>query len=199
MLDGRSRAVFNGKVFVQPEAQKTDAKQTNRNLLLSDARQGGHQAAARDLRRRREVHPRRHGRPAGRRRALLRPEPRGPAAEPRERLLTYAFAAEVIERGGTGAGAGGARPTGAGAAGRARGEAAGQLDADSRAPSAPAPPPRTGCAASGDFPILTTAARDGRPLVYLDNAATSQKPRQVIEAITRFYAGENANIHRGVH
>ena len=36
MLDGRSRAVFNGKVFVQPEAQKTDAKQTNRNLLLSD-------------------------------------------------------------------------------------------------------------------------------------------------------------------
>ncbi len=37
ILDGRSRAVFNGKVFVKPEAQKTDAKQTNRNLLLSDA------------------------------------------------------------------------------------------------------------------------------------------------------------------
>ena len=36
VLDGRSRAVFNGKVFVKPEAQKTDAKQTNRNLLLSD-------------------------------------------------------------------------------------------------------------------------------------------------------------------
>ena len=50
-----------------------------------------------------------------------------------------------------------------------------------------------------DFPILTTAARDGRPLVYLDNAATSQKPRQVIEALTRFYAGGNANIHRGLH
>ena len=59
-------AVFNGKVFVQPEAQKTDAKQTNRNLLLQRRRAGRHQAAARDLRRRREVHPRRHGGPAGR-------------------------------------------------------------------------------------------------------------------------------------
>jgi Fe-S cluster assembly protein SufD len=37
VLDGRSRAVFNGKVFVRPEAQKTDAKQTNRNLILSDS------------------------------------------------------------------------------------------------------------------------------------------------------------------
>jgi cysteine desulfurase/selenocysteine lyase len=41
--------------------------------------------------------------------------------------------------------------------------------------------------------------RDGRPLVYLDNAATSQKPRQVIDAISRFYTSENANIHRGLH
>jgi cysteine desulfurase / selenocysteine lyase len=39
----------------------------------------------------------------------------------------------------------------------------------------------------------------GHPLVYLDNAATSQKPRQVIEAITRYYEHDNANIHRGVH
>ncbi|MBK8247962.1 MAG: cysteine desulfurase [Gemmatimonadetes bacterium] len=49
-----------------------------------------------------------------------------------------------------------------------------------------------------DFPILGTLAR-GKPLVYLDNAATSQKPRQVIEAITRYYESENGNIHRGVH
>ena len=41
--------------------------------------------------------------------------------------------------------------------------------------------------------------RGGRPLVYLDNAATSQKPRQVIDAISRFYTSENANIHRGLH
>jgi cysteine desulfurase/selenocysteine lyase len=49
-----------------------------------------------------------------------------------------------------------------------------------------------------DFPILSQRVR-GKPLVYLDNAATSQKPRAVIEAVARFYATENANIHRGVH
>ncbi len=49
-----------------------------------------------------------------------------------------------------------------------------------------------------DFPILGVSAR-GKPLVYLDNAATSQKPRQVIEALTRYYEEENGNIHRGVH
>jgi cysteine desulfurase / selenocysteine lyase len=49
-----------------------------------------------------------------------------------------------------------------------------------------------------DFPILSLCVR-GKPLVYLDNAATSQKPRSVIDAIGRFYASENANIHRGVH
>jgi cysteine desulfurase / selenocysteine lyase len=50
-----------------------------------------------------------------------------------------------------------------------------------------------------DFPILSESVRNGRPLVYLDNAATSQKPRQVIAAISRFYTSENANIHRGLH
>jgi cysteine desulfurase/selenocysteine lyase len=49
-----------------------------------------------------------------------------------------------------------------------------------------------------DFPILRQSIR-GKPLVYLDNAATSQKPQAVIDAVTRFYAVENANIHRGVH
>jgi cysteine desulfurase/selenocysteine lyase len=49
-----------------------------------------------------------------------------------------------------------------------------------------------------DFPILGTKVH-GHPLVYLDNAATSQKPRSVIDAIVRYYEGENANIHRGVH
>jgi cysteine desulfurase/selenocysteine lyase len=53
-------------------------------------------------------------------------------------------------------------------------------------------------AVRADFPILSTTVR-GKPLVYLDNAATSQKPRSVIEALVRFYSGENANIHRGVH
>jgi cysteine desulfurase / selenocysteine lyase len=49
-----------------------------------------------------------------------------------------------------------------------------------------------------DFPILHQKVH-GHPLVYLDNAATTQKPRQVIEAITRYYERDNANIHRGVH
>ena len=49
-----------------------------------------------------------------------------------------------------------------------------------------------------DFPILQKRVR-GRDLVYLDNAATSQKPKAVIEAITRYYESDNANIHRGVH
>ena len=49
-----------------------------------------------------------------------------------------------------------------------------------------------------DFPILQRKVH-GKPLVYLDNAATSQKPRQVIDAIVRYYEGSNANIHRGVH
>jgi cysteine desulfurase/selenocysteine lyase len=49
-----------------------------------------------------------------------------------------------------------------------------------------------------DFPILQTVVRN-HPLVYFDNAATTQKPTVVIEAIRRYYEAENANIHRGVH
>lgn len=49
-----------------------------------------------------------------------------------------------------------------------------------------------------DFPILSRTVY-GRPLVYLDNAATTQKPRQVVEAITEEYYNVNANVHRGVH
>ena len=49
-----------------------------------------------------------------------------------------------------------------------------------------------------DFPILAQRVHD-RPLVYFDNAATSQKPKCVVDAITRFYLLDNANIHRGVH
>jgi cysteine desulfurase/selenocysteine lyase len=49
-----------------------------------------------------------------------------------------------------------------------------------------------------DFPILERSV-NGKPLAYLDNAATTQKPRAVIEAITQYYSRYNANIHRGVH
>ena len=49
-----------------------------------------------------------------------------------------------------------------------------------------------------DFPILDQQVH-GKPLVYLDNAATSQKPRVVIDALTHYYERDNANVHRGIH
>ena len=50
-----------------------------------------------------------------------------------------------------------------------------------------------------DFPILERQVRDGQPLVYLDSANTSQKPRQVLDALADFYERHNANIHRATH
>jgi Fe-S cluster assembly protein SufD len=96
VLDDRSRAVFNGKVFVQPEAQKTDAKQTNRNLLRSDH-------ARVDTKPQLEIFADdvkcTHGATVGRLDDVARfyARSRGIPADAAERLLTYAFAAEVIE------------------------------------------------------------------------------------------------------
>jgi cysteine desulfurase/selenocysteine lyase len=53
-------------------------------------------------------------------------------------------------------------------------------------------------AARDDFPTLQQSV-NGHPLVYLDNAATTHKPRRVIDAIGRFYAEDNSNVHRGLH
>ncbi len=50
-----------------------------------------------------------------------------------------------------------------------------------------------------DFPILARTVRGGKPLVYLDNAATTQKPQPVLDALMHFYRDQNANVHRGVH
>src|SRR3989344_9093831 len=50
-----------------------------------------------------------------------------------------------------------------------------------------------------DFPILNRTVRNGKPLVYLDSAATSQKPQEVIDAIVEYYTEHNANVHRGIH
>lgn len=49
-----------------------------------------------------------------------------------------------------------------------------------------------------DFPMLKTEI-DGKPLIYFDNAATTQKPQQVIDAINNYYLFQNSNVHRGVH
>ncbi|WP_049564236.1 cysteine desulfurase [Streptomyces sp. SBT349] len=50
-----------------------------------------------------------------------------------------------------------------------------------------------------DFPILHRTVHGGKPLVYLDNAASSQKPRQVLDAVNDYYEQHHANVHRGVH
>src|SRR6201998_1327257 len=49
-----------------------------------------------------------------------------------------------------------------------------------------------------DFPILNQEVH-GKPLIYLDNAATSQKPRAVIDALVHYYERDNSNVHRGIH
>ncbi|CAE7885433.1 csd [Symbiodinium necroappetens] len=50
-----------------------------------------------------------------------------------------------------------------------------------------------------DFPALQQEVKPGVPLVYLDNAATSQKPKQVLDELNRFYSQDNSNVHRGMH
>jgi Fe-S cluster assembly protein SufD len=96
ILDGRSRGVFNGKVLVKPEAQKTNAKQTNRNLLLSDL-------ARVDTKPQLEIFADdvkcTHGATVGRLDDIARfyARSRGLPAAAADRLLTYAFAAEVVD------------------------------------------------------------------------------------------------------
>lgn len=65
-------------------------------------------------------------------------------------------------------------------------------------PTAPSGTTRAWSALRNDFPILDQSVH-GRPLVYLDNAATSQKPVAVIEALRHYYEHDNANVHRGIH
>ena len=86
----------------------------------------------------------------------------------------------------------------------AGGRVGGWADAPAGAASAadvraPAHPTTRLSALRNDFPILSTRTSRGRPLIYFDSAATSQKPRQVIDAVSRYYESANANIHRGVY
>ncbi|MFK8182490.1 MAG: SufS family cysteine desulfurase [Phormidesmis sp.] len=64
--------------------------------------------------------------------------------------------------------------------------------------SAPAKPALLADEVRADFPILRQEI-NGHPLVYLDNAATSQKPQAVLDAMANYYTADNANVHRGVH
>jgi cysteine desulfurase/selenocysteine lyase len=72
------------------------------------------------------------------------------------------------------------------------------MTAPTKAASAPSAPPLDLTAVRADFPILA-AKIHGRPLAYLDNAATSQKPRVVLRALQHYYEKDNANVHRGLH
>jgi Fe-S cluster assembly protein SufD len=97
ILDGRSHGVFNGKVYVHPEAQKTDGKQSNNNLLLSEH-------ARVDTKPQLEIFADdvkcTHGATVGRldETALFYLRSRGIGMSVARRLLTYAFAADVLER-----------------------------------------------------------------------------------------------------
>jgi Fe-S cluster assembly protein SufD len=96
VLDGRSHGVFNGRVYVHPEAQKTDGKQTNNTLLLSEH-------AQMDTKPQLEIFADdvkcTHGATVGKldEMALFYMKSRGVAAEAAKRLLIYAFAADVLE------------------------------------------------------------------------------------------------------
>src|SRR5689334_12540847 len=54
-------------------------------------------------------------------------------------------------------------------------------------------------AVRAQFPILSQVQANGQPLIYFDSAASSQKPRAVIEALKRYYERDNANVHRGLY
>ena len=157
------------------------------------------QAQPLDLRRRRQVRPRRHRRPRRPGLTVLpekpRPVPRRcrPDADSRLRQGNHRFSQPGTV----------ARVHGSPLFGRHSRQAAalrGQVMTNT-APSTPGGPPAAAFDVARirqDFPILEQTV-NGKPLVYLDNAATSQKPRSVIDAVARYYATENSNIHRGVH
>ena len=97
VLDGHAAGVFNGKIAVRKDAQKTDSKQSNKNLLLSGKCQYRHPAAARNRRRRRQVHPRRHHRADRSRSGVFPALPRYRLEEARN-LLIQAFANDILDR-----------------------------------------------------------------------------------------------------
>ncbi len=66
-------------------------------------------------------------------------------------------------------------------------------------PSSPHPATASSIDVKADFPVLEREGPDGRPIAYLDSAATSQKPARVIEAMDSYYRRSNANVHRGVY
>ena len=221
ILDGHAHGVFHGRIIVHKDAQKTDAKQTNRNLLLSDDAQI-------DTKPQLEIYADdvkcTHGATIGQIEgdALFYLRSRGIDEVSARKLLLLAFASECLDRMKEGP----VRKHVEGLINRCLFQMANSAPVVDREPrrghrkklggnwmttaakrlpreSRPADVRDAGAGfdvekVRRDFPILRRRVR-GRPLVYLDNAATSQKPQVVIDAIGRYYEQDNANIHRGVH
>ena len=171
ILADRARAVFNGKIIVRPDAQKTDAKQTNKALLLSEDAQINTKPQleifANDVKCT-------HGAAVGQidDDAIFYLRARGLGAAEARQMLIRAFAGDVLNRDSA----------------RSRSAPASIARSPSRRmperiADEPSPPPRRGgvrrrTPSAEDFPILGERAH-GKPLVYLDNAATTQKPQAV--------------------
>ncbi len=195
-----SRGVFNGKIFVRQDAQKTDAKQTNKTLLLSDDAtintkpqleifaddvKCTHGATVGQLDEEQVFYLRTRGigaeDGAGSAHACLcrrrdQPDPRCAFADQLDPAPARTGSSEA------------GLPT----------DAMIEATFNNSVPPAVEREQPSLDLCRHHFPLLRQRV-NGKPLVYFDNAATSQKPQVVIDAILRYYMEENSNIHRGVH
>ena len=186
VLDGESHGIFQGKIIVEPHAQKTDAKMMTRALLLSDEAEADNKPEL-------EIFADDvvcgHGATAG----ALDPGlkfylmSRGIPAKEAEALLIQAFIGEAIE----GIEHEGVRDALMFAALKWLGSAVMTHPAVSNGSYDVA-------SIRADFPALAMQVY-GKPLVYLDNAASAQKPRPVLDRIQQAYTEQYANVHRGLH
>ena len=197
ILDGHAHGVFHGRIIVHKDAQKTDAKQTNRNLLLSDTAQI-------DTKPQLEIYADdvkcTHGATIGQieENALFYLRSRGIDETSARRLLLMAFASECLDRMKEGPARTHVEKRHRPRRAVSRPACGGILVAGS---SSERPPHEHRCQArrcamlgstsSASAPISRSCAQKvhGKPLVYLDNAATSQKPRAVIDAISQLLRG----------
>ena len=192
ILGGTARAVFNGKIIVRQDAQKTDAKQTNRALLLTDG-------ATINTKPQLEIFADdvkcTHGAAIGQLDddAIFYLRARGLTYAEARDMLIHAFAGQMLERRADRAAARGAR-SGAVRAARPRSGGSGRRMTVSARPRAirpsrpltgviPAALDRTTSSAFAPTFRSCRARCNGKPLVYLDNAATTQKPRVVLDAM----------------
>jgi cysteine desulfurase/selenocysteine lyase len=183
ILGGQAQGVFNGAVIVRKDAQKTDAVQHSRNLLLSENAQIDTkpqlEIRADDVRCA-------HGASIGQldQEALFYLRTRGVSDADARHILVRAFAEEIFTRVHD-------------PAIRRYWERNAPKERPSSGPQ-PVGAAYDRAVFRNDFPGLHQNVH-GKPLVYLDNAATTQKPYAVIEALDRFYRLDCSNVHRAVH